>query len=91
MFRAFSTPGHQLLDHQMPYAQTPSMPEALKKITVNVPAALLDAATRVTGKGITPTIVEGLEELEKRAKRSALRDMRGRVAFDLDLKKSRSR
>ena len=61
----------------------------LRKITVNVPADALEAAIRVTGKGITPTIVEGLHEIERRAKRSALRALRGKVRFELDLGETR--
>jgi hypothetical protein len=65
------------------------MKRRLRKITVNVPAETLENATRITGKGVTPTIIEGLEELERRAKRSALRALRGKVRFDLDLAATR--
>ena len=65
------------------------MSSRLRKITVNVPADTLEAAIRVTGKGITSTIVEGLHELERRAKRSALRALRGKVRFELDLGETR--
>jgi hypothetical protein len=60
-----------------------------KKITVNVPAHLLENAVRITGRGVTPTVVEALEELERRAKRSALRALRGKVRFELDLNETR--
>jgi hypothetical protein len=60
-----------------------------KKITVNVPADLIDDAVRITGRGVTPTVIEGLEELERRAKRSALRALRGKVRFELDLNEMR--
>lgn len=49
------------------------MKNSNRKITVNVPVAVLENATRITGCGITRTIVEGLRELEKKAQRSALR------------------
>ena len=65
------------------------MKRRLRKITVNVPAETLENATRITGKGVTPTIIEGLEEIERRAKRSALRALRGKVRFDLDLAATR--
>jgi hypothetical protein len=65
------------------------MKRRLRKITVNVPAETLENATRITGKGVTPTIFEGLEELERRAKRSALRALRGKVRFELDLAATR--
>ncbi len=65
------------------------MVRRLRKVTVNIPAGTLETATRITGKGITPTIIEGLQELERRAKRSALRSLRGKVRFELDLAETR--
>jgi len=62
---------------------------ALRKITVNVPSDVLDAATRITGKGVTATVVEGLAELRRREMRSALRGLKGRVRFQLDLEETR--
>ena len=60
-----------------------------RKITVNVPADVLADATRVTGKGITDTIIEGLIELRRRDQRSALRRLKGKVRFELDLESTR--
>jgi hypothetical protein len=60
-----------------------------KKITVNVPVTTLEMATRITGKGVTLTIIEGLEELQRRAKRSALRSLRGKIRLELDLATTR--
>jgi hypothetical protein len=65
------------------------MPAPLKKVTVNIPGPLLDRARTITGRGITETIVEGLLELDRQRKRSALRGLRGRVRFELDLEKTR--
>jgi hypothetical protein len=65
------------------------MGDAVRKITVNLPAAELDRAMKLTGKGLTPTLLEGLRELERRAKRSALRKLRGKVRFELDLDRTR--
>jgi transcriptional regulator of met regulon len=65
------------------------MSERVRKITVNVPVEVLDNAIRVTGKGVTLTVVEGLREIERRAKRSALRGLRGRIRFKLDLEETR--
>jgi hypothetical protein len=60
-----------------------------RKITVNVPVRVLQNAVRVTGKGVTLTVIEGLEELDRRAKRTALRALRGKVRFELDLEDTR--
>ena len=65
------------------------MGEAVKKITANLPAKLLERAQGTTGLGITETLIAGLEELERSRKRSALRQLRGKLRFDLDLDKSR--
>ena len=65
------------------------MRERIRKITVNVPAEVLESATRLTGKGVTLTVVEGLREIERRAKRSGLRQLRGKVRFELDLERTR--
>jgi hypothetical protein len=62
---------------------------AVRKITVNIPADVLDAATRITGKGVTATVLEGLTELRKREMRSALRRLKGKVRFELDLEATR--
>lgn len=61
----------------------------MRKITVNVPADVLDEATRVTGRGVTATVIEGLEELRKKGMRTALRRLKGRVRFSLDLDETR--
>jgi hypothetical protein len=60
-----------------------------KKATVNPPEEVLERAMGITGKGITETLLEGLHELERRRDRSALRALRGRVRFDLDLERTR--
>jgi hypothetical protein len=65
------------------------MGDAVKKITANIPAKLLEQAQEATGLGITETLVAGLEELERARKRSALRMLRGKVRFELDLAKTR--
>jgi hypothetical protein len=65
------------------------MGEAVRKITANIPAKLLEQARETTGLGITETLVAGLEELERSRKRSALRMLRGKVRFELDLAKTR--
>jgi hypothetical protein len=60
-----------------------------QKVTANIPIDLLKSARRITGKGITLTLVEGLLELEKREKRSGLLALRGKLKIDVDLEKSR--
>jgi hypothetical protein len=77
-----------MIDHIKPYLHTDDMGK-LKKVTVNLPEDLLSNAQRVTGKGITSTLCEGLLALERRSLRTALRQLRGEVRFNLDLEKTR--
>ncbi len=65
------------------------MGDQAKKITANIPAKLLARAQQMTGLGITETLVAGLEELERSKQRSALRALRGKVRFELDLERTR--
>ena len=65
------------------------MASAVRKITVNVPAKILAEATRLTGKGVTATVIEGLTELSRREMRSVLRGLKGKVRFELDLAETR--
>ena len=63
--------------------------EHLRKVTANIPQDILANAQRLTGKGITLTLVEGLKALDRNARRSALRQLRGKVGFELDLQRTR--
>lgn len=65
------------------------MARAVKKVTANIPAELLERVQRATGLGITETLVAGLQELQRTQKRSALRALRGRVKISLDLEATR--
>jgi len=65
------------------------MTEALKKVTVNVPELVLERARKITGRGVTETIVEALRELERQKRRSTLRGLKGKIDFALDLAKTR--
>jgi hypothetical protein len=77
------------IDHTDMASYTAGMGAKLRKVTVNLPVDTLQRAVAITGKGITPTILEGLHEIERRAKRSALRRLRGKVRIALDLEATR--
>lgn len=66
------------------------MSDSVKKVTVNLPGELLERARRLTGKGITETLIDGLHELERARKLSALRRLKGKVRFELELDRTRS-
>lgn len=65
------------------------MSSKIRRVTVNLPADLLERSQKLTGKGITETVTAGLEELDRRARLTALRKLKGRVAFELDLDRTR--
>jgi hypothetical protein len=56
----------------------------LRKVTVVLPADLLERATLATGKGIAPTIREGLEAMAALHAFEGLRKLRGKVKLTLD-------
>ncbi len=62
---------------------------ALQKITVHVPNVLLKRARKASGSGITETVRQGLHLVAARDAYGKLRALRGRVRFDLDLKRLR--
>lgn len=63
--------------------------QALQKITVHVPHALLARARDASGSGITETVRQGLHLVAARDAYGKLRALRGKVRFDLDLKRLR--
>ncbi len=67
-----------------------SMPKT-KRITANLPAPLLQEAIQATGKGITATLVEGLELVRRARAYDKAMALRGRVNLDIDLAVSRER
>jgi hypothetical protein len=55
--------------------------ETARKITIEVPAELLDKAQRATGSGITQTVRTGLQLVAASQAYSRLRQLRGKVHF----------
>jgi len=62
-----------------------------RRITANLPEDLLDEAMSVTGKGITGTLVEGLDRLRRSAAYEKALALKGRLRLDIDLERSRER
>jgi hypothetical protein len=63
----------------------------VRRITANLPADLLEAACRTSGKGITDTLVEGLELVRRSAALGKARRLKGKLDLRLDLDLSRER
>jgi hypothetical protein len=56
-----------------------------KKVTVALPADLLERATTATGKRITATICEGLEAMAALHSFDGMRRLRGKVKLSIDV------
>ena len=63
----------------------------VRRITANLPGDLLDAAMEVTGKGITETIIDGLEQVKRRRALARALALRGKMRLDINLDRSRER
>ena len=63
--------------------------EAPRKVTVELPADLLERAQKSTGQGITATIRRGLSLVAAREAYEGLRKRRGKVVFSIDLDRLR--
>jgi hypothetical protein len=57
----------------------------MRKITVSLPAELVAASLRASGKGLTETITEALTEARQRSASRALLAMRGKIDLQIDL------
>ena len=59
--------------------------ETTRKITVHVPASLLDKARQTTGSGITATVRQGLRLVAATDAYRRLRALRGEMKLSIDL------
>jgi hypothetical protein len=64
---------------------------AIKRVTVNLPAKLLSEAEQVSGRGITETIVQGLELLARRRAYAKALALKGKLRLGINLDSSRER
>lgn len=62
-----------------------------RRITANLPAELLDRAQEITGKGITETLVEGLEQIRRRRASERIMALKGKVHLNIDIDELRGR
>ena len=58
---------------------------AMRKVTVLLPQDLVKRATSATGKGLTPTIRQGLEAVARASAYEGLRRLRGKVKFSINV------
>ncbi len=65
--------------------------EAARKITANIPGKLLQEAQKVTGQGITETLIAGLRFLRRQLAYREFQNLKGNLNLDIDLNTSRER
>ena len=57
---------------------------AVRKITVEVDAELLDFAQKYTGEGVTETVRAALEDMRRKAAYAGLLALRGKLDLGID-------
>lgn len=62
-----------------------------RRITANLPEDLLADAMEVTGKGITDTLVDGLERVRRSGAYGKALALKGKLELEIDLEESRER
>lgn len=62
-----------------------------RRTTANLPVDLLEEATRITGKGITETLIEGLRLVKRSSAYEKAMALRGKIKLDIDLDEARER
>lgn len=65
--------------------------EAARKITANIPGGLLREAQKVTGEGITETLIAGLRVLRRQLAYREFQNLKGNLNLDIDLDIARER
>lgn len=75
----------------MVYDMVLDMATAAKKITANLPGELLKDAQRVTGLGITETLIAGLQALRRQRAFHEFQEIKGKIHLDIDLDTLRER
>ncbi len=62
-----------------------------RRVTANLPSQLLEAALETTGRGITETLIMGLELVRRRRAYAKAIGLKGKLQLDIDLEASRER
>lgn len=78
-----------VLNTGMKYGIVPGMANT-RKVTVEVPAELLDKAQQASGSGITQTIRTGLQLVAASRAYACLRQLRGKARFSRSLAEMKS-
>lgn len=61
----------------------------IKRTTANLPSDLLNEAIKVTGKGITETLIDGLLMIKRSSAFAKAQALKGKLKLEIDIKESR--
>jgi hypothetical protein len=64
---------------------------ATRRVTANLPVDLLEDACHSSGKGITETLVQGLQLVRRAGALRKATQLKGKLKLNLDLETSRER
>ena len=67
------------------------MNKSTKRITANLSKELLVEATKITQKGITDTLIEGLHLIKRTSVYDLAQELKGKLNLDIDIGRSRER
>lgn len=62
-----------------------------RRVTANLPTELLESARKVTGKGITETLIDGLEQIQRRRFYERALELRGKLQLNVNTEETRGR
>lgn len=68
-----------------------NIPENTRRITANLPQTLLKEAQKVTGEGITTTLIQGLELIRRRRAYEQAMKLKGKINLSIDIDQLRER
>ena len=63
----------------------------MKRITANLPESLLKDAVATTGKGITETLIEGLQMIKRTRAAQLAQELKKQIDFEVDIDETRGR
>lgn len=62
-----------------------------RRTTANLPVTLLDEARKITKKGITETLIEGLHLIRRTLAYEKAQALKGKIKIQVDIDESRER
>ena len=77
--------------HMMAFYAIISVMAEVKRITANLPLKLLEEALKVSGQGITETLIRGLQSVKAQGAYQKAQKLKSNLVIDVDIEESRER